>query len=130
MKSLKLIALCACLLLPLLAACDEFTYPGGNLLSYEVTEEPMRINIRDVDKAYTLTGVVIEFDNKKMEEVFEEKNHYIKEIVTDYLRLKGIDELLNEPTERFAIDISNMINQKFDTQTVKNVSLPGFVVYQ
>ncbi|MCL2082097.1 MAG: flagellar basal body-associated FliL family protein [Oscillospiraceae bacterium] len=116
-----------------LAACSQpIAYPGSDLLVYEVTEpgETMRINVRDSDKAYTLTGVVVEFNDKQMGQIFEEKSHYIKDIVTDYLRLKTLGELANEPTERFSQDIAALINARFQISSVQNVNLPGFVVYQ
>ncbi len=72
MKILKMMTLCAFLLLPLLTSCsEEITYTGIDLTTYSVTgAENLRINVRDSEKAYTLTGVVIEFDNEKMLEVF------------------------------------------------------------
>lgn len=125
------LALCALMLIPLLAACgdDEEKYPGQKAVKYEVnpSDKPILINVRENEKKFLSCVVNIDITNEDDIATLTEKNHWIRDIVIEIGRSKTLEQL-QAPNVMvdFGEEVAAAVSEKLQIDSIYQVTFPTF----
>jgi flagellar basal body-associated protein FliL len=131
---LLILAVLAVLPLALLAGCGDDPveqYPGQFNVPYSLGER-FTINALGVSDSFrrykwVVLDVILEVNNESVIAIFDDRLHRIREIVTDSVKARTLDQL-NElvEKERLRQEIMEKINAEFNTEAVQRVVFGDF----